>query len=436
MSSRPEPTRLLLRDARAPSALVAERTVFGGRLEQDCLVGDLLIEDGCVRHFLAPEAPRDHHTVVDVRGRILLPRLVEPHCHLDKCHTVSRLDSVGGDLRQASASQAADRSQWTPGDLRERAERGLAELHASGCGAVRTHIDWAVERAPAGAAPHAWEVIGELAEQASRQMIVQRCALLPLESFDDQDYVIGVARRLSSNEGVLGVFVLGQSNMSARLRKVFELAERFSLALDFHVDESLEAGLEGLATIASLVIESEFQGPVLCGHACSLMNLEGDALTRVTEIIARAGIAIVALPSTNLYLQGRCAGTPQRRGITRVRELAQAGVTVAFGSDNVADAFCPVGRLDPINSLALAVLTAHLDPPYARWLRAVTTDARAAIGLDPVPLDQARAADLLIVEATHTSDVVRGAPRLPLDEYLLTGAGTPGSITELRGSAG
>ena len=411
-------SRLVLRDARVPLALVEAPAEFGGRIERDCLRGDLLVEDGCVRRLLAPGVVAGDHAELDLGGRVLLPRLVEPHCHLDKCHTVSRLGPVGGDLHRAMADQRADRARWTRDDLRERSGRGLDELRSSGCGSVRTHIDWDADHVPEGAAPLAWEVIGELAGQASPHMVVQRCALLSLEKFDDRSYVSGVARLISAAGGVLGVFVLGQARMAERLRHVIELAERYTLPLDFHVDESLEVTPEGLDTIARVVIETGFEGPVLCGHACALMNLEGDALARLVETVARSGISIVSLPSTNLYLQGRGGGTPQRRGITRVRELWEAGVTVAFGSDNVADAFCPVGRLDPMEALALAVVTAHLDPPFGPWLASVTTRARRAVGLDPQPLDRARTADLLVADASHTGDVVRGASRLPLEKLL------------------
>ena len=411
-------SRLVLRDARVPRALVKAPAEFGGRIERDCLRGDLLIEDGCVRRLLAPGGVVDGHAESDLGGRVVLPRLVEPHCHLDKCHTVSRLGSVGGDLHRAMEDQRRDRARWTRDDLRERSGRGLEELRSSGCGSVRTHIDWDADHVPEGATPLAWDVIGELAGQASPHMVVQRSALLSLEKFDDRSYVSGVARLLSAAGGVLGVFVLGQADMARRLRRVIELAERYALALDFHVDESLEVTPDGLDAIARVIIETGFEGPVLCGHTCALMNLEGDALARLVETVARSGISIVALPATNLYLQGRGEGTPQRRGITRVRELCEAGVTVAFGSDNVADAFCPVGRLDPMQALALAVVTAHLDPPFGPWLAGVTTNARRAIGLDPKPIDRARTADLLVADATHTADVVRDASRLALEEFL------------------
>ena len=421
MRSRPEPgtnTRLVLRDARVPRALVEAPAGFGGRIERDCLRGDLLIEAGCVRRLLAPGTAVDGHAESDLGGRVVLPRLVEPHCHLDKCHTVARLGPVGGDLHRAMEDQRRDRARWTRDDLRDRAGRGLDELRSSGCGSVRTHVDWDADHVPEGAVPLAWEVIGELAGEISPHMVVQRCALLSLERFDDRSCMSGVARLLSAAGGVLGVFVLGQADMAKRLRRVIELAERHALPLDFHVDESLDRIPDGLEAIARAVMETGFEGPVLCGHACALMNLDGDALARLVETIARSGIAIAALPSTNLYLQGRGEGTPQRRGITRVRELREAGVTVAFGSDNVADAFCPVGRLDPMHALALAVVTAHLDPPFGPWLASVTTGARRAIGLDPLPIDRARTADLLVADATHTADVVRGASRLPLEEYL------------------
>ena len=110
------------------------------------------------------------------------------------------------------------------------------------------------------------------------------------------------------------------------------------------------------------------------------MNLRPDDFDRVAEKLVLAGIFVAALPTTNLYLQGRTEGTPDRRGLTRVRELTDAGVQVVVGSDNVADAFCPLGQHDPMAALKLAVLTGHLDPPFDRWLPLITTNAARALG--------------------------------------------------------
>ena len=82
----------------------------------------------------------------------------------------------------------------------------------------------------------------------------------------------------------------------------------------------------------------------------------------VAEAVAAAGIAVVALPATNLYLQGRDHPQAMPRGLTAVRALRDAGVVVAAGADNLQDPFNPLGRACPFETAALMVLTAHLTP--------------------------------------------------------------------------
>ncbi|MEL6808121.1 MAG: amidohydrolase family protein, partial [Pseudomonadota bacterium] len=130
-------------------------------------------------------------------------------------------------------------------------------------------------------------------------------------------------------------------------------------------------------------------------------------------------ITICSLPITNLYLQGRTDGTPDRRGITRLRELRDAGVKVVVGSDNVGDAFCPLGAHDPRAALALACVTAHLDPPLGDWLSMITTDAATALGHTPLTVDGAHLSDLLTCDAAHTATLISGRTALhPATETL------------------
>jgi len=195
--------------------------------------------------------------------------------------------------------------------------------------------------------------------------------------------------------------------MREGLRAVFALAEQIGAPLDFHVDEGL-GDFHGVEAVADMALETRFDGPILCGHAVALMDKGGADFARIADKCARAGITICALPTTNLYLQGRTDGTPDRRGLTRLRELRAAGVTVIVGSDNVGDAFCPTGQHDPMAALHLAHLAAHLDPPMADWLGMVTTDARAAMGLDPVYVDGAPVAELRISNAASVADLIAG----------------------------
>ena len=412
---------VLLRHARIPLALVAEPARFGGVPLGDCLCGDLLLRAGRVVGLLPP-GPRPAVALEhDLAGRLVLPRLTEAHCHLDKTHTVARVGPVGGNLHAAIAAQRRDKIHWTWADIRARAERGLTELFAAGCAAVRTHVDWDADELESGRTPPAWPVLTDLAAEWQDRLVLQRAALLPVEAFDGSPATEAAVQAIARAEGgVLGAFVFDQPAKRRWLREAFALAERYDLMLDFHVDEGLSDGLDGLETVADLVLETGFANPVLCGHACSLINLDEAALRRTLDKVRSAGLSVVSLPTTNLYLQDRSAGAPRQRGLTRLRDLAAAGVPLAVGSDNVCDAFCPIGAHDPMAALATAALAAHLDPPYGPWLRTVTTHARMAIGLRPVTVDQADVTSLLVSDAAHTAELVAGATRQPLLRYLST----------------
>jgi cytosine deaminase len=399
----------VLRDVKVPLSLLARPESFGGRRDQDCLRGDLLIRGGKavgMEAGAAPEAP----------PRMVLPRLTECHVHLDKCHTISRMEGVGGDLRAAIDAQAADRLNWTAEDIRKRAARGLDELIAAGCGTIRSHVDWG-SRDSNLAPSAAWPVLAELAQGYRDRAAVQLAPLTGADDLADRDAAHAVARQIAAAGGVLGVFVLDQPGRRDGIRNAFDAAEKFGLALDFHVDEGLAEGLDGLGIIADTALETGFQGPVICGHACSLMNLDAEALKRLAGKLASAGVSVACLPSSNLYLQGRSTGTPDRRGLTRVRELLEAGVQVLVGTDNVRDAFCPLGRHDPLHSLALTALAAHLDPPYGDYLPMITTGAETALGLAPTHVDGAAIGDLLLFDAASTPDLLAGgiAPRALAD---------------------
>src|SRR4051794_41515560 len=89
---------------------------------------------------------------------------------------------------------------------------------------------------------------------------------------------------------------------------------------------------------------------------------ELDALLRT---VREAGIGIISLPITNLYLQGWDSPVATPRGLTALRALLDAGVRVAAGADNVRDPFNPLGRCDPLETAMLLVTAAHLTPAEA-----------------------------------------------------------------------
>lgn len=388
----------VLENVRVPISMIREPGKFGGSSDKDCLIGDLVIRNTQVVGLRALKSSKRP-------AKIVIPRLTECHVHLDKCHTVSRMEAIGGDLLAAIEAQRADKRRWDEQDIRHRAARGLEELIASGCGTVRSHVDWN-GGSELMEPPIAWQVLNELSSDYRDEIVLQISPLIGVDDLVEPGRAERIAELIAAKSNVMGVFVLNQPDRELGIRAAFAAADKYDLNLDFHVDEGLNPGLDGIELIAEIALDTGFEGYVLCGHACSLMNLEGDALKACIEKIAQSGIHIASLPTTNLYLQGRNDGTPDRRGVTRLSELMEAGVYVSVGTDNVCDAFCPVGRHDPRQSLMLAVLAAHLDPPLGTYLPMITTNAQKALGLEPVFVDTAGMDNLLMVDASSTAELL------------------------------
>jgi cytosine deaminase len=102
---------------------------------------------------------------------------------------------------------------------------------------------------------------------------------------------------------------------------------------------------------------------VTAGHCCALAAYPDDYASRVIEKVAQARLNIVTNPMVNLYLQGRHDRQPVRRGITRVKQLLEAGVNVACGSDDICNLFFPFGRMDMLEVAMVTSIASHLTRP-------------------------------------------------------------------------
>jgi cytosine/creatinine deaminase len=324
----------------------------------------------------------------------LLPGLVDLHLHLDKSYTVHETGPANGDLFRAIDMIAKNRTTWTAKGLEQRMSRALQEAFQSGTRALRTHLDWM-----SLARPVSINVFTDLREQWQGRMEMQWVSLTALEIFDDRAEGESIATQVKQAQGILGCFVYRHPNARLRLQGVFELARQYDLDLDFHVDEGLDADATALQDIAELTLAFGWQHRVTCGHACSLsIQPKAQALSTL-ELASKAGISLVALPTTNLYLQGSWDSTPVQRGITRLMEARQAGVGVSLANDNVADPFYPYGSYDLMDTWALGVQLAHLVPAQD-WLDTITTAPAKAMELSwNGRLAPGCPADLILLEA-------------------------------------
>ena len=194
----------------------------------------------------------------------------------------------------------------------------------------------------------------------------------------------------------------------ARATEVFlQIATDHGVGVDLHTDETLDPDVLGLVDLAELVLAG-FEHPVTASHCVSLGMQDSRRQAEIAELVATAGISVIALPHTNLFLQGR-GQAPMPRGLTAVAALRAAGANVAAGADNLQDPFNPVGRACPFETAGLMIMTSHLLPDEA-WA-SVTDNAAAATNAGAVACTPGSPADLVAIRATTVREAIAfGSP--------------------------
>jgi cytosine deaminase len=102
-----------------------------------------------------------------------------------------------------------------------------------------------------------------------------------------------------------------------------------------------------------------------------------------------------------------------RRGIAPVRELWQAGVTTAYSSNNVRNAFTPFGNADVLEIVLLLAQTCHLGSPadQERILDMATVQAARIVGVaGRYGLRPGAQADLVVLGTRRRADALLDRP--------------------------
>jgi cytosine deaminase len=186
----------------------------------------------------------------------------------------------------------------------------------------------------------------------------------------------------------------------------------------------LDASVASLGDLARRVVDVDFPFAVTASHCVSLGMQDPAVVADTIAAVVAAGLRVVTLPLTNLYLMGRGWETSPPRGLTAIRRLLDAGVTVAAGGDNIRDPFNPLGRADPLAIASLLVTAGHVSVTEA--YDAVSVNSRAVLGLPPAGVAPGLVADLLAVRAKSLADAVARTP----DDRIVIRAGRVIAATE------
>jgi cytosine deaminase len=374
-----------------PSTLLQQAMIVHGAVTDGPT--DVLIVDGVIAEVGA-DLHAEVDELVDLGGRLLLPAAVEPHAHLDKAFLAEREENETGDLAGAIDAMIRLSGRITHDDIVERAERAARLMASNGYVAVRTHADTTVHGGLTN--------VVALAEVRRRVADVVDIEIVALTG----QPVVGAAgaehRALLREALAAGADLVGgcphlepDGQIEAATDVFLEIATDAGVGVDLHTDETLDPSVMGLEYLARQVLAG-FGQRVTASHCVSLGQRDACDQQRIAELVAAAGIGVVTLPHTNLWLGGR-GRQPVPRGLTAVGALREAGVAVAAGADNLQDPFNPMGRACPFETAALMVLVAH-DLPHQAW-SAVSSDSRRVVGLPSGSIAPGAPGDLVAVRA-------------------------------------
>ena len=344
-------------------------------------------------------------TTLDAAGRLLLPAMAEAHAHLDKAFLAETVPNPTGDLMGAIINIEAARERITEADTEARAERAARLIAANGATAIRTHADLT-------------EANGLTSINALLRVRDRLADLVKIEVFALCGWpsiaAAGAQQRALLREAVaLGIDGIGgcphlEDDPVAANDNFLAMAAEADLPVDLHTDETLDHARFSVEDVADRVLRTGFPHRVAVSHCVSLVMQPEAVQRRVAEKLATARISVVALPSSNLFLQGRDhrVGTP--RALTPVGLLAAAGVNVAAGADNLQDPFNPVGRGDCMETASLMIIVGHVLPPAAYTM--VSGAVRRMMGLPAAGTAVGDIADLVIIPADTVREAIAFAP--------------------------
>lgn len=326
----------------------------------------LFIQDGEIKE-IASAVPEDAIDVVDAKGYLALPSLVDNHIHLDKGHFGGKWQAV------VPMHSVAERIVEEQGFLRDalietpqKAQALIDLITSKGVTFLRVHTN--VD-----------PVIGLENITAIKNVLDKNKHKLNYElvAFPQHGTII------TEEEGLLSKALEGESvsilgsvdpatidgDIEKSLKTTFDLAVKYKKEVDIHLHDRGSLGIFEINRIIDYTLLLNLQGKVQISHAFALADVSGDTLMNILKRLKEADIAI----NTTVPLGTKALSIPM---------LKSQGVRVNVVNDNINDHWSPFGSGDLIERASRAAEVFHMtdEVSLSRVLAQVTNGV--------TPLDQ------------------------------------------------
>jgi cytosine deaminase len=315
---------LVIRNARLPDAA-------DGRLVDIGIAGGRI---AAIAPRIAAEAPAH-----DAEGCLCCGGLIETHIHLDKSRIVDRCAPEPSRAQPDHMKRVqAVKGTFTVEDIYRRAKETLEGCITHGATRIRTHVEI---DAPVGV--KGVEALLALAKEYAWAVDLELCVFAQEGLTTAPDADAALVRGLEMGATVIGAAPNYDVDHAGQINRVFELAKRFDVDIDMHIDSGHDPASLDTHLVADLTERFKLGGRVAMGHMTKLAGLPPARQTEIARRLADVGIAVTVLPSTDLFVLARHADHNVPRCVADANLFVAQGCNCSISSNNILNPFTPFG---------------------------------------------------------------------------------------------
>ena len=381
--------------------IVKNATLPDGRRGMDILCKDGFISD------IGLNIDAEANQVIDAEGYLVSPPFIDPHFHMDATLSLGtpRLN-ISGTLLEGIELWGELKPVQSIDDIIQRALKYCDLAISMGIGAIRSHVD-ICDNELKGV-----EALLEVRKAVAPYLDLQLVAFPQDGLFRSSSAVGNLNRALDMGVEIVGGIPHFERTMDdgiESVRYLCELAAKRGLMVDMHCDESDDPMSRHIEVLAYHTKRLGLHGMVTGSHLTSMHSMDNYYVSKLIPLIAESGVHVIPNPLINIMLQGRHDTFPKRRGLTRVSDLRNAGVTIGFGSDCMMDPWYSLGKADMLEVAAMGLHVGQLSSRAdMEWcFDAVTVNSAKIMGFESYELQKNGRANMVLLQARNKIEALR-----------------------------
>ena len=330
-----------------------------------------------------------------LNGRLVVPGFVETHIHLDKSCLLGRCQCEKGTLEEAVVAVAAAKRGFTHDDVYERASRTLEKAIKQGTTHMRTHVE-----VDPRVGLTSVQALLRLKKDYAWAIDLQLCVFPQEGLLDDPGCENVIVAALEAGADVVGGAPYMDKDSHGQIARIFALAQRFNIDIDFHLDFGLDTSSLDALEVCRLADQTGWGGRVAIGHVTKFSAMPAAALDALSKRLATSGVAVTTLPSTDLFLIGRDYDGNVPRGVTPVHRMVAQGVNCSISTNNVLNPFTPFGDCSLVRMANLYANVAQVGRPadMELCLSLVTDRSARLLNLRDYGIAVGNPADIVVMD--------------------------------------